>query len=133
MGAKNGREDVGHLLESMQLRRLEWNIIKSYYIKAQELIRNLYSKEYILLGAVLVAAVGGLLLCEGYFLFRADGQASDEQTVMGTTSQILSYYDSSIELGMRIAYIGLRRSYNYTNTISTNNLLNLSLVLQTNN
>lgn len=71
MGARNGREDVGHLLESMQLRRLEWNIIKNYYLKAQELLGNLYAKEYIILGIVVLLAVGGLLICEGYFLLRA--------------------------------------------------------------
>lgn len=52
---------------------------------------------------------------------------------MFTTRQILSYYDSSIALGMRIDYVGLKLGYGYANTISTNNALNLSLVLQGNN
>lgn len=77
MGARNGREDVEHLLESMQLRRMEWNIIKNYYLKAQELLGNLYAKEYVILAVVVLVALGGLLGCEGYFLFRAGDQASN--------------------------------------------------------
>lgn len=75
MGGRNGKDDVGHLLESMQLRRMEWTIIKNYYLKAQELLENLYAKEYIILGMVLLVAVGGLLACESYFLLLAGDQA----------------------------------------------------------
>jgi hypothetical protein len=47
--------------------------------------------------------------------------------------QVLSYYDSSIALGMRVSYVGLIVGYDYSNNISTNNVLSLSLLLQANN
>jgi hypothetical protein len=117
----------------MQLRKLEWDFVKSYYLRTQDLLANVYAKEYLLLAVLAVLAVCGLLGCEGYFLGEAKAQAADEQDTMATASQVLSYYDSSIALGMRINFVGMKLAYNYSNTISKNNILNLSLVLQSNN
>ena len=77
--------------------------------------------------------IGGLLACQAFFFNSAINQSKSEQSTMETTRQVLLYYDSSIALGMRIAYVGIKTNYNYTNNISSNNLLSLALVLQTNN
>ena len=77
--------------------------------------------------------IGGLLACQAFFFNSAITQSKCEQSTLGTTRQVLSYYDSSIALGMRIAYVGIKANYNYTNIISSNDLLSLALVLQTNN
>jgi hypothetical protein len=63
MGERDGREDMGRLLESMQLWKLEWSLIKSYYLRAQELLGKLYAKEYLVVGLLGVVGVGGLLAC----------------------------------------------------------------------
>lgn len=63
----------------------------------------------------------------------ADAQGKLEQNAMFTAKQIVSYYDTSFALGMRIGYIGLIVGARYSNTISTLTAMKLSTILQGNN
>lgn len=49
---------------------------------------------------------------------------------MDLTEDILSYYDTAITLGMRVNYVDMRLFYGYSNSISQNNVINISLTLQ---
>jgi hypothetical protein len=86
-----------------------------------------------ILALIGILSVGGLLGLEAYFVQDAQSQALMEQKAMNTTQQVLAYYDSSIGLGMRINFVSLKKGYGYSNNISSNNVLNLTLALQANN
>lgn len=49
---------------------------------------------------------------------------------MALAQDVLSYYDTAITLGMRVNYVDMRLFYGYSNLISQNNVINISLTLQ---
>lgn len=49
---------------------------------------------------------------------------------MALVQDILSYYDTAITLGMRVNYVDMHLFYGYSNLISQNNVINMSLTLQ---
>ena len=114
----------------MELRKFEWAFVKSYYIKLQELMLNVYAKEYIILGLVAFFCVLGLVGCEAYYITDSQDQAQKEQGSMALAQDVLSYYDTVITLGMRVNYVDMRFFYGYSNHISQNKVINISLTLQ---
>lgn len=49
---------------------------------------------------------------------------------MALAQNVLSYYDTAITLGMRVNYVDMRLFYGYSNSFSQNNVINMSLTLQ---
>ena len=49
---------------------------------------------------------------------------------MSLAQDIFSYYNTVITLGMRVNYVDMRLFYGYSNPNSQNNVVNISLTLQ---
>lgn len=49
--------------------------MKGYYLRLQDLMVNIYAKEYLIIGLVGFFCVSGLIGCEIYFITDSENQA----------------------------------------------------------
>ena len=124
------QQKVSELLKTIQLRKFQWSFVASYYSKMTEILKEIYSKQYVVLLLLGILSIVGMITAEVFFLQSSEKQSEYQLQVIGTTTKVLFFYNSSLAIGMRVNYIDLLKNFNYRNTIPQIDLVNLSLILQ---